>query len=237
MIEVLMQVRKDKYKDNPILPEGLDLVEEEEQITHEIQLEEDLKVEEGLSTYPIWCISLRSNDLLADIFKFDPNYLENEEKYKGIKAEILGEGSSDEESGSEEGDSEDDDGGEGTSKNSSLTSLPKYVSAVPEKEGIEDRTETNLVNLRRVIYLTIMNALNYEEAVHKLLKIQLKEGEEVRLMRFSSRLLTEHARLNWSTWLSSVALKSVLTRPSMVSSANVSASLIAYGTNPTRVLS
>jgi pre-mRNA-splicing factor CWC22 len=53
MIEVLMQVRKDKYKDNPILAEGLDLVEEEEQITHEIQLEEDLKVEEGLSTCPI----------------------------------------------------------------------------------------------------------------------------------------------------------------------------------------
>ena len=52
MIEVLMQVRKDKYKGNPILPEGLDLVEEE-QITHEIQLEEDLKVEEGLSMYPI----------------------------------------------------------------------------------------------------------------------------------------------------------------------------------------
>lgn len=48
-----------------------------------------------------------------------------------------------------------------------------------EKEGIEDRTETNLVNLRRVIYLTIMNALNYEEAVHKLLKVQLHEGQEV----------------------------------------------------------
>lgn len=49
------------------------------------------------------------------------------------------------------------------------------------KEGIEDRTETNLVNLRRVIYLTIMNALNYEEAVHKLLKVQLQEGQEVRV--------------------------------------------------------
>ena len=50
---------------------------------------------------------------------------------------------------------------------------------VESKEGIEDRTETNLVNLRRVIYLTIMNALNYEEAVHKLLKIELQEGQEV----------------------------------------------------------
>ena len=59
-------------------------------------------------------------------------------------------------------------------------------------------TETNLVNLRKVIYLTIMNALNYEEAVHKLLKIQIKEGQEVcvvetriivgALTRFLSRL-------------------------------------------------
>jgi len=54
-----------------------------------------------------------------------------------------------------------------------------YLSAVPEKEGIGDHTETNLVNLRRVVYLTIMNALNYEEAVHKLLKVQLNDGEEV----------------------------------------------------------
>ena len=44
-----------------------------------------------------------------DIFKFDPSFLENEEKYKEIKAEILGEGSSEEESGAES-DSEDDEG-------------------------------------------------------------------------------------------------------------------------------
>jgi hypothetical protein len=50
------------------------------------------------------------NSLRADIFKFDPNYLENEEKYKAIKADILGEGSSDDESGSES-DSEGDDEG------------------------------------------------------------------------------------------------------------------------------
>jgi hypothetical protein len=51
--------------------------------------------------------------------------------------------------------------------------------ATETTEVIEDRTETNLVNLRRIIYLTIMNALNYEEAVHKLLKVQLQEGQEV----------------------------------------------------------
>ena len=53
-------------------------------------------------------------------------------------------------------------------------------TVVESKDGIEDRTEANLVNLRRIIYLTIMNALNYEEAVHKLLKIELQEGQEVR---------------------------------------------------------
>jgi pre-mRNA-splicing factor CWC22 len=57
---------------------------------------------------------------------------------------------------------------------------------VESKKGIEDRTysEANLVNLRRVIYLTIMNALNYEEAVHKLLKIGIQEGQEVRVLFF-----------------------------------------------------
>jgi pre-mRNA-splicing factor CWC22 len=63
----------------------------------------------------------------------------------------------------------------------SATSFP----VVESKEGIEDRTEANLVNLRRIIYLTIMNALNYEEAVHKLLKIQLAEGQEVRVPTMS----------------------------------------------------
>lgn len=59
-------------------------------------------------------------------------------------------------------------------------------------------TETNLVNLRKVIYLTIMNALNYEEAVHKLLKIQIKEGQEVRAVEtcVSVDILIRLFRLN-----------------------------------------
>ena len=107
-----MQVRKDRYKDNPVIPEGLDLVEEDEQITHQIHLEEELQVQEGLSTLLIRVTRGPLLTLLADIFKFDPDYLENEEKYKAIKAEILGEGSDDEEeSGSEESSEESDDEG------------------------------------------------------------------------------------------------------------------------------
>lgn len=109
MIEVLMQVRKDKYKDNPIIPEGLDLVEEDEQITHQIQLEEELQVQEGLSELLLLSPVEPLLIACADIFKFDPNYLENEERYKQIKAEILGEGSSDEESGTEESSEEEEE--------------------------------------------------------------------------------------------------------------------------------
>ena len=49
--------------------------------------------------------------------------------------------------------------------------------------GIRDDTETNLLNLRRTIYLTIQSSANFEEAGHKLLKIQLKEGQEIELAR------------------------------------------------------
>lgn len=40
-------------------------------------------------------------------------------------------------------------------------------------------TETDLINMRRTIYLTIMNSLNFEEAVHKLLNVQIPAGNEV----------------------------------------------------------
>ncbi|KAH0687717.1 hypothetical protein KY284_018270 [Solanum tuberosum] len=46
---------------------------------------------------------------------------------------------------------------------------------------IEDETETNLINLRRTIYLTIMSSAEFEEAGHKLLKIRLQPGQEIEL--------------------------------------------------------
>jgi hypothetical protein len=60
--------------------------------------------------------------LSTDIFKFDPGYLEHEEKYKELKAEILGEDSDEEDSdsGSDE-DSEDEDEGKGLFLNSWLS--------------------------------------------------------------------------------------------------------------------
>lgn len=73
----------------------------------------------------------------------DPKFLENEERYNEIKREILGD-SDEEESGSEYESDEDED---------------EENAVAPEKAGITDMTETNLINLRRTIYLTIMNSV------------------------------------------------------------------------------
>ncbi|MGH0128844.1 UNVERIFIED_CONTAM: hypothetical protein FKN15_052901 [Acipenser sinensis] len=93
MIEVMFAIRKDGFKDHPIIPEGLDLVEEEDQFTHMLPLEDEYNPEDVLN-----------------VFKMDPNFLENEEKYKTIKRDILDEGSSDSGSGDDaDGSDEDDD--------------------------------------------------------------------------------------------------------------------------------
>ncbi|KAH8793880.1 armadillo-type protein [Hyaloscypha finlandica] len=147
MIEVLFQVRKDKYKDNPAIKEELDLVEEEDQITHVIALDDEIDVEDGLN-----------------IFKFDPQWEENEEEYRKTKAEILGEGSDEE---SDEDDSDDSEDNEERQEEKALE--------------IKDQSNTDLVALRKTIYLTIMSSIDPEECCHKLMKVQLPAGLEPEL--------------------------------------------------------
>ena len=149
MIEVLFQIRKEKYKDNLAIKEELDLVEEEDQITHRPGLDDQLSTEDGLN-----------------IFKFDSDWEANEEAYKKLKAEILGEASG----------SEDEDDGDGSDES----------SEDEENEGekaleIKDQSNTDLVNLRRSIYLTIMSSGGFEEACHKLMRINLPAGREEEL--------------------------------------------------------
>ncbi|KAF1947340.1 MIF4G-domain-containing protein [Clathrospora elynae] len=92
MLEVLFEVRRTKYKDNPAVREDLDLVEEEDQITHRHGLEDDLKVEDGLN-----------------IFKLDPDYEEHEAQYQQVKAEILGEEEGSDDDGYSDASSEADE--------------------------------------------------------------------------------------------------------------------------------
>ncbi|CAI7806653.1 unnamed protein product [Closterium sp. NIES-53] len=158
-IEGLFAIRKAKFEGFPaVLPE-LDLVEEEDQITHELSLEEPYDPETSL-----------------DVFKFDPDYLANEQRYKEIKAEILGDEEEDEDEKGEGGGDDDDD-----EEDEESSEEEEDEEEQAKQQEIRDETETNLVNLRRTIYLTIMASVNFEEAGHKLMKVNLQPGQEMEL--------------------------------------------------------
>ena len=82
---------------------------------------------------------------VLNVFKQDPEYEANEDKYNAVKKQLLGEESGDEGSSSGDG-SSDESGSESGSEDSE-----KEDTSAP----IIDHTETNLIALRRVIYLTI----------------------------------------------------------------------------------
>jgi len=145
MIEVMFQVRKDGFKDNPSIPEELDLVEEDDQFTHMITLDDATGGEE-----------------ILNVFKHDADYVENENKYGAIKAELL----------------EEDSGGSSGSGSGSDSDSSSDEEEAAKATPIVDATETNLISLRRTIYLTIQSALDFEEAVHKMLKLNIKPGQE-----------------------------------------------------------
>jgi pre-mRNA-splicing factor CWC22 len=50
-----------------------------------------------------------------------------------------------------------------------------------KNQMIIDETETNLVALRRTIYLTIQSSLDFQECAHKLLKMNIKKTQEIEL--------------------------------------------------------
>ncbi|KAI4338150.1 hypothetical protein L6164_016496 [Bauhinia variegata] len=147
LIEGLFAIRRAEFRGYPAVRPELDLVEKEDQLTHQISLNTEI-----------------DSEISLDIFKPDPNYLENEKCYEELKKIILGEKSEDEDEEHSDADSYDDDEEE-----------------EEEQMKIKDETDTNLINLRRTIYLTIMSSKDFEEAGHKLLKIKLEPGQEMEL--------------------------------------------------------
>lgn len=161
-IETLLKIKKGGFQEYPTIPdeENLDLVEREDQITFELGLDDEgLSNEEGL-----------------DVFWFDDEYDEKEEEWAKIKAEILGVDDDDDESGSgSESGSESEEGDEDEAPTEQQAGDKKTVV-------IEDLTETDLVHLRRTIYLTIMSSATFEECTHKLAKMDIPPGRECELI-------------------------------------------------------
>ena len=164
-IETLLKIKKGGFRDYPTIPdeEQLDLVEREEQITFELGLDDEgLDGEEGL-----------------DSFGYDAEYDEREGEWRDVRSEILGEDSSD---GS-------DESGSGSESESEEEEDEVPDQALPDASGdkkktvvIEDLTETDLVHLRRTIYLTIMSSATFEECTHKLARMDIPPGRECELI-------------------------------------------------------
>ena len=161
-IEGLFTARRSGFKDYPAMHPELDLVETEDQITHEISLgEKSLEKEEHL-----------------DVFHFNSDFEKNEALWAKIRNEILDEdessSSSDDDSSSDSDDSSDDSSDDDEADN-------QPAAAAGDVAVIQDMSEVDLVTLRRTIYLTIMSSLDFEECAHKLLKLNIPEGQEMEL--------------------------------------------------------
>merc|ERR1712183_873052 len=152
MIEVMFAIRKDHFKEHPMIHEDLKehIAElEEDQVTHLVKVNE---------------VTPQMLETSKNVFIFDPDFQENEKSYERIKTEILGEDSS-----------SDDEDGSGSSDDSSSSSGDDEDEE--KKMEIQDMTATNQVALRRNIYLTIQSSLTFEECAHKMMKMQFNDED------------------------------------------------------------
>ena len=171
-VEQLLTWRKSNFPTGkPPVPETLDLVEEEDQITLEISLDDpDISSQDHLNT-----------------FHENEHFLEEQEKWAQIRAEILGlDGASDASTDSDTEDDDDDQEDESSSPDHNQQQENSHTDTTPhattDKNSttvfVHDLTEADLINLRRQIYLTIMSSATFEECTHKLAKIKIPPGRE-----------------------------------------------------------
>jgi pre-mRNA-splicing factor CWC22 len=109
--------------------------------------------------------SLDDQDLKAqdelNIFRKDDSYEVNEKEWLEIKSEILGAGPQVEEEEQE---------------------VEKLDLEANNPNQIIDYTESDIVSLKKTIYLTIISSIEFQECAHKLLKLNIREGQEMELV-------------------------------------------------------
>ena len=167
-IEKLFEMRKNNFEEYPSVIKELDLVPDEDKIIHQYFINEEISEENDLNK-----------------FKFDENYEQNEKIWEEIKREILG----------DEND-ENQVNNFTENLNQEITELAKKNvenenNITENNESEEEENENNqvvnfnnvdLIKLRKNIYLTIISTLDFQECVHKLLKLQIKEGQEIEIV-------------------------------------------------------
>lgn len=174
-IEGLFSIRRNNYANYPSITQELDLIEDDDKIIHNVSIYDDIKID---SDYLITIEEEKSKKLnnsemtigteyKLDRFEFDSKYDEKEEEWRKIKLEIIGE-------------------------NEEIELKTKLIEEeIEEAQALElldkntkiiDMTEKDLINLKKKIYLTIVSSIDYLDCIQKLLKLNLRQGQEIELI-------------------------------------------------------
>lgn len=150
----------DKLRENRLggssIDSELDLVEEDDYVCHDFSLGSRTNTQDNL-----------------DIFHYEENYKENNEKYNELKHDILG---SEDEHDTDENVDDIDVNSDFASDNDASDTGSDNAESDEESEQrvtvqIKDLTEQEQTNFQKNVYLTIMSSMGPEEAAHKLLKL------------------------------------------------------------------
>lgn len=154
MIDMIHVIRKNKFEEYPPIKKSLDLLDEDDRITHQIELAGPKKDDFHME---------------LNYFKFDPKWSENEAKYEDFKKSLL---ENDDDDDDDETDGSDSDtSSEGDVQEESTEDVkPDIKPDVKPDQKIIDATGADLIAFRRNVYLTIKSSVRHEEVVHKLLK-------------------------------------------------------------------
>eukprot|EP00127_Corallochytrium_limacisporum_P001764 Clim_evm18s78 gene=Clim_evmTU18s78 len=178
-VEAIFEWRKKGFTKSENIIDILDILPEEDCVTHEHSLLND-EGEETI-TNPHWEL---------DQFQYDPNFRENEKKYEQFRMEVLEDlGPGDTIAEEEEAVDDDGQGADALMVSESLKRAKEHAEEL-KKQGaltgsvsIVDHTDTNVVNFRKTVYLTLNTALSADDATHKLLQLILPEGYDALLVK------------------------------------------------------
>jgi len=155
------------FENFPSVIEELDLIEEEDQTSIEIDfMDSQLK-----------------NMSELNIFRpEDPDKYEAENHaWLKLSREILGEDSDEDDDSNENSDSSSDSDSEDSEDARHM--LNKSNREAANELKITDYTAEELVELRKRVYLAIMSSANFEECVHKIQQLNVREGAEIEVCR------------------------------------------------------
>lgn len=109
-------------------------------------------------------IGLDDDELLSEdylnVFHVDEEYVETEKEYMEIQEEVLGRDKSEEQEEEEK---------------------ESQVIEVPKETKVTDLGKSDLLQYQKTVYLTIMSSMSSDEAVHKLLKLNIGKSKDDRL--------------------------------------------------------